>query len=47
VHDQDGRIFLVKHSYVSGWHLLGGGVEAGETLARAVARDCARRAISR
>jgi 8-oxo-dGTP pyrophosphatase MutT (NUDIX family) len=47
VHDQDGRIFLVKYSYVSGWHLLGGGVEAGETLARAVARDCARRAISR
>ena len=45
--DEDGRIFLVKHSYVSGWHLLGGGVEAGETLARAVARDCARRAISR
>jgi 8-oxo-dGTP pyrophosphatase MutT (NUDIX family) len=37
--DGENKVFLVKHSYVSGWYLPGGGVEVGETLLHALHRE--------
>jgi len=37
--DEANRIFLVRHSYVRGWHMPGGGVDPGETLNQALAKE--------
>jgi ADP-ribose pyrophosphatase YjhB (NUDIX family) len=37
--DDTNKVFLVKHSYVSGWHVPGGGVETGESLGGALRRE--------
>lgn len=37
--DDQGRVLLVRHSYVRGWHFPGGGVGAGEPADVAVIRE--------
>lgn len=37
--DGEGRVLLVKHTYLAGWWLPGGGVDKGETTQAAVVRE--------
>lgn len=37
--DAAGRVLLVEHTYVEGWHLPGGGVAMGENPKAAVIRE--------
>jgi 8-oxo-dGTP pyrophosphatase MutT (NUDIX family) len=37
--DHRGEVFLVRHSYLPGWHLPGGAVDAGESARAAAERE--------
>lgn len=39
--DQDGRIALVRHTYLDHWYLPGGGVKKGESIHAALLRELA------
>lgn len=39
VENEAGHVFMVRHTYVKGWHMPGGGVERGEPALEALRRE--------
>jgi ADP-ribose pyrophosphatase YjhB (NUDIX family) len=39
VEDRHSQVLLVRHSYLEGWYLPGGGVDRGETMGDAACRE--------
>ena len=39
VTDAEGRVLLIQHTYIPGWHLPGGGVDRGENTEAAMVRE--------
>lgn len=37
--EREGGVLLLRHSYIAGWHMPGGGVDRHETLAEAARRE--------
>lgn len=39
VTNREGHVLLVRHTYIDGWHLPGGGVDPGENCETAIMRE--------
>lgn len=39
VENEKGEVLLVKHTYVEGWYLPGGGVETNDTMVQTVIKE--------